>query len=284
MIAVTGANGQLGRLVIESLIGKVPASDVVALVRNVDKAQELAALGVELREADYDKPETLTNALQGIDKLLLISSNAVGQRIPQHQAVVDAAKAQGVSLLVYTSILKAQQSPMKMAEEHVATENYIQQSGIPAVILRNGWYSENYMGSIKEVVQFGVVAGASGDGQISSAARKDYAEAAATVLASEDDLAGNVYELAGDESFSLSEYAQELTRQSGKSVAFNSLSDAEYKDFLVSVGLPDGFAALLADSDLNARDGWLFDDSATLSKLIGRPTTPMHQTITENIY
>ncbi|GLQ32135.1 SDR family oxidoreductase [Litoribrevibacter albus] len=284
MIAVTGANGQLGRLVIESLIGKVPASDVVALVRNVDKAQELAALGVELREADYDKPETLTNALQGIDKLLLISSNAVGQRIPQHQAVVDAAKAQGVSLLVYTSILKAQQSPMKMAEEHVATENYIQQSGIPAVILRNGWYSENYMGSIKEVVQFGVVAGASGDGQISSAARKDYAEAAATVLTSEDDLAGNVYELAGDESFSLSEYAQELTRQSGKSVAFNSLSDAEYKDFLVSVGLPDGFAALLADSDLNARDGWLFDDSATLSKLIGRPTTPMHQTITENIY
>ncbi|MFC3150139.1 SDR family oxidoreductase [Litoribrevibacter euphylliae] len=279
MIAVTGANGQLGRLVIESLIEQVPATEVVALVRNVNDANELAALGVEIREADYDKPDTLAKALQGINKLLLISSNAVGQRVPQHQAVVDAAKEEGVNLLVYTSILKAQQSPMKMAQEHVATEDYIQQSGVPAVILRNGWYSENYTGSIKDVVQYGVVAGASADGRISSADRKDYAEAAAAVLASKDDLSGNVYELAGDASFSLSEYAQEIARQSGKEVTFNSMNDTEYQGFLVSVGLPEGFAALLADSDLNARDGWLFDDSGTLSKLIGRPTTSIQQSI-----
>lgn len=279
MIAVTGANGQLGRLVVEALVKQGKASEVIALVRDLSAADALTKLGVTLREADYDKPETLTTALAGVDKVLLISSNAVGQRVAQHQAVIDTAKQAGVSLLIYTSMLKAETSPMKLAEEHVMTESYLKESDVPYVILRNGWYSENFTDALGAVVQYGVVMGASGEGRIAAAARKDYAEAAAQVLLSDGQVVGQTYELAGDQSFTIQEYADEVSRQTDKPIAYQPMDEKEYKDFLTNVGLPEGFARLLADADIQAREGWLFDDSSTLSKLIGRPTTDIKTSI-----
>ncbi|MFW5401589.1 SDR family oxidoreductase [Yersinia sp. 1252 StPb PI] len=273
MIAVTGATGQLGRLVINALLKKVPASEIIAAVRTPDKAHELAALGVQIRKADYSQPATLDTAFQGVDKLLLISSSEVGQRIAQHSAVIAAAKRAGVKLLAYTSLLHADKSPLGLGEEHRATEALLRESGLPVVLLRNGWYTENYAASIAPALAHGAFIGAVAEGRIASAAREDYAEAAAVVLTQENQ-AGKVYELAGDDIYTLAEFSAEIARQSGKAVVYHDLSEADFKQALLDAGLPDVFASLLADSDAGAAKGGLFDDSHTLRKLIGRPTTP----------
>lgn len=279
MIVVTGATGQLGRLAIASLLQRVPAANIVAAVRTVEKAKDIAALGVQVRHADYSLPETWDAALRGADKVLLISSSEVGQRVGQHRSVVDAAKRAGVSFLAYTSILNADTSPLGLAAEHRETEAMIRASGVPFALLRNGWYTENYTAGVPSALANGAVYGCAGDGRISSAARADYAEAAAAVLTA-DSQADIVYELAGDTAYTLSELAAEISHQAGKSIGYVNLPKDEYKNVLIRVGLPEAVAELLADSDAGASRGALFDESHQLSKLIGRPTTSLATSIT----
>jgi len=278
MIVVTGATGQLGRLVIQALLQKLPASDIVAAVRNPEKAADLAALGVAVRHADYAQPDTLAAAFSGADKLLLISSSEIGQRVPQHRAVIDAAKAAGVKLVAYTSVLRADTSSLGLAAEHKETEALLRASGLPFVLLRNGWYTENYTASVPAALAHGVVLGSAGQGRIASAARADYAAAAAEVL-TRDGQAGRVYELAGDASYTLAELAAEIARQAGKPVDYQNLPEADYRAALIGFGLPAVIADLLANSDVAASAGALFDDGRQLSELIGRPTTPLAATV-----
>ncbi|AVP00732.1 NAD(P)-dependent oxidoreductase [Enterobacter cloacae complex sp. FDA-CDC-AR_0132] len=278
MIAITGATGQLGQLVIEQLLNTVPANQIVAIVRNPAKAEALSQQGITVRQGDYADESTLTSALKGVDKLLLISSSEVGQRATQHQNVINAAKAAGVKFIAYTSLLHADKSPLGLHAEHVATEKALAESGIPYALLRNGWYTENYLASAPPALEHGVFIGAAGEGKIASATRADYAAAAAKVI-SGDGHAGNVYELAGDHAWTLSELAAELSKQSGKNVAYQNMSEADFAAALKGIGLPAGLADMLADSDVGASKGGLFDDSHTLSKLIGRPTTPLSESI-----
>jgi len=280
MIAITGASGQLGRLVIHDLLQKVPAGELVALVRHPERVQDLAALGVQIRTADYSRPETLVPALAGVERLLLISSSEVGQRTPQHKAVIDAARKAGVRLLAYTSLLRADQSPLGLAPEHAETEAYLRASGLPFVLLRNGWYTENYTASIPAALAHGAFLGSAGEGRIASAARADYAAAAAAVLLLEDQ-AGRTYELAGDTSYTLAELAGEIARQSGKTVVYRDLPEAEYRGVLLGAGLPEGLASLLADSDAGVAKGALAAEGRDLSRLIGRGTTPMATSVAE---
>ncbi|MGC0889411.1 SDR family oxidoreductase [Pantoea agglomerans] len=272
MIAVTGATGQLGRFVIDALLKKVPAGEIVAAVRTPAKAADLAALGVIVRQADYGQPETLEAAFAGVDKLLLISGSEVGQREAQHKAVIEAARAAGVGFIAYTSLLHADTSPLSLGVEHRATEALLKASGIPFALLRNGWYSENYAASIPPALAHHAFIGAAGEGRIASAARQDYAEAAAEVMTREDQ-AGKVYELAGDDSYTLAQFAAEIAAQSGEKVDYVNLSQSEFAAALKNAGLPEGLAEMLADSDAGAEKGGLFDDSRQLSQLIGRPTT-----------
>lgn len=274
MIVVTGATGQLGHLVIAALLKKVPATQIVAAVRNVEKAKDLAALGVQVRHADYNQPASWDVALKGADKVLLISSSEIGQRARQHKAVIDAAKRAGVKLLAYTSVLHADTSVLGLAGEHKETEAYIRASGVPAVLLRHGWYTENYTMGVPTALKLGAVYGCAGEGRISSATRADYAEADAAVLTA-DDQAGKVYELAGDTAYTLTELAAEISRQSGKAIGYVNLPEADYKQALLGAGLPEPLAALLADSDTGVSKGALFDDGRQLSKLIGRASTPL---------
>jgi NAD(P)H dehydrogenase (quinone) len=278
MIAITGATGQFGQLVIEELLKTVPASQIVAIVRNPTKAEALSNQGIVVRQGDYTDQAAFTTALNGVDKLLQISSSEVGQRATQHQNVINAAKAAGVKFIAYTSLLHADTSPLGLHVEHVETEKALAESGVPYALLRNGWYTENYLASAPPALEHGVFIGAAGEGKIASATRADYAAAAAKVV-SEDGHAGNVYELAGDSAWTLSELAAELSKQSGKPVAYQNLSEADFAAALKGVGLPAGLADMLADSDTGASKGGLFDDSRTLSKLIGRPTTTLAESV-----
>ncbi|CAN7645318.1 SDR family oxidoreductase [Rhizobium leguminosarum] len=278
MYAVTGATGQLGRLVIEALLKTIPADRIVAAVRNTVKASDLAERGVIVREADYSRPDTLGPALDGVEKLLLISSTEVSGRLPRHRAVIEAAKVAGVSLIAYTSMLHADTSPATLAIEHRQTEEVIAASGLPAVILRNGWYTENHLMALPAALEHGAFVGAAKEGRFSSAARQDYAEAAAMVLAT-DGHAGRTYELAADQAFTLAGLAAEVSRQSGKATVYNDLSEVAYRDVLTGAGLPADLAALLADADAAASRGALFDNGGTLGRLIGRPTIPMESLV-----
>ena len=274
MIVVTGATGQLGRLVIQALLKTQPASEIVAAVRSPEKAADLAALGVQVRRADYNEPATLDAAFEGADKLLLISSSEIGRRAVQHRAAIEAAKRSGVELIGSTSVLHADTTPLGLAAEHRETEAALRASAVPFVLLRNGWYTENYTRSLAPALEHGAILGSAGNGKIASAARADYAEAAAIVM-TRDGQAGRVYELAGDTAYTLADLAAEVTRQSGKKVEYRNLSEPEYKEALIEVGLPEAVAELLSDSDTGASKGALFDDGHQLSQLLGRSTTPL---------
>jgi len=276
-IAVTGATGQLGRLVVESLKARTARENIVALVRTPSKAKDL---GVEVREFDYTQKALLASSLKGIDTLLLISSNEIGQRAVQHRNVIESAKQTGVTWIVYTSLLHAENSSLSLAGEHVETEKILNESGLPHTILRNGWYTENYTGSIPGAIAGGAFLGSAGDGKISSASRADFAEAAAVVLTSAGHQ-GKVYELAGDNAYTLTDLAKELSRQTGKDIPYKNVPEAEYANILKSFGVPEGFAYAIASWDVSISKGAIFDDSKTLSKLIGRPTTPLSKTIEE---
>ncbi len=280
-LAITGASGQLGQLIIDALLKKVPASRLIATARNPEKIQHLAAQGVTIREADYDRPETLERAFAGVDTLLLISASEIGKRVPQHQAVIDAAKRAGVKLLAYTSLLHADTSPLSLAEEHRQTEAAIKASGLPYVLLRNGWYAENYLASLPVALEHHAVLGSAGEGRVSWANRTDYAEAIAAVLTSEADQAGRVYELAGDQAYTLAEFAAELARQSGQTIVYNDMPEDAYKGVLLGAGLPDAVASMIANSDVGASQGALYDATRQISALTGRPTISLEESIAQ---
>ena len=271
---VTGAAGNLGALAVEALIDRgVAPGDIVATARDTTRLSALAARGVVTRRLDYDDPASVEAALEGVDRLLLVSSSAVGQRVAQHRTVLEAAARNGVELVAYTSILRADSTSLALAAEHHATEQVLAELGLPHVLLRNGWYFENYTAQLPVHLEHGVI-GAAGAGRISAAARADYAEAAAAALLA-DDSVGKVHELAGDESFTMADYAATLAEQSGQEVAYVDLPQAEYAAALESAGLPAPYAGLLADGDRGVAAGDLHDVSGTLSALIGRPTTPL---------
>ncbi len=280
MYAITGATGHLGRLVIDHLLKTVSAGQIVAIARSPEKASDLEERGVTVREGDYDRPETMVSALKGVGRLLLISGSEIGQRVQQHKAVLEAAKEAGVGLVVYTSILHADTSEVSLAEEHRQTEAALDASGIPYALLRNGWYTENYTASIGAAVEHGAVIGSTGDAQVTPATRDDYAAAAAVVLTS-DDPAGEIYELAGDEAFAMADYAAEIARQTEKEIVYRDLPEADYKAALEGAGLPAPVAGMISQADAAARDGALYDDSYTLSGLIGRPTTSLEAAIAQ---
>lgn len=274
-ILVTGATGQLGRLAIDSLLARgVRPADLLALVRDAARATDLADCGVEIRVGDFEDPSSLGRALEGVDRVLFISGSEVGRRAQQHQNVIDAAVRAGVELVAYTSIVRADTSPLGLAAEHRATEEALAASGLPHVLLRNSWYVENYTAQIPVQLEHGAVLGAAGEGRVSAATRADFAEAAAAVVA-EDGHAGQVYELGGDDAFTLGEYAAELSEQAGTAVAYRDLAVADYAAALVDAGLPGPYAEALAASDDGLRQGGLLVETGDLARLIGRPTTPL---------
>lgn len=273
-IAITGANGQLGRAAIEKLKTLTDAANIVALART---PESVADLGVAARAADYTKPESLAVALQGVEVLALISSNDFNDRAGQHRNVIAAAKAAGVKRIVYTSILKADTTPMLIAADHKATEAAILESGLTYSILRNGWYVENWTGSLAGALQAGAMIGSAGAGKVAPAPRAEYAEALAVVVAGQGH-DNAVYELAGT-AFTLPELAAEVSRQTGKTLPYNSLPQDTYAGILQSFGLPEGFAHVLADADVGAANGWLFDDSTTLERLIGHASAPLSASV-----
>jgi NAD(P)H dehydrogenase (quinone) len=282
MIVVTGAAGQLGRLTVEALLERgVPVSRVVAAVRSPEKVADLARRGVRVREADYDRPGTLATAFEDARRVLLVSGSEVGRRVPQHRAVIDAAGDAGAELLVYTSVLHADTSTVPVAPEHRETEEYLRDSGPPHCLLRNGWYTENYEQAARQSLETGMIAGAAGDGRIASASRADYAEAAAAVLDGDGttDHANAVYELSGDTAWTMADFAAVLTDLTGTEVVYRDLSADGYVKALTGAGLPEGTARFLAETDAAIAAGDLGDTPGDLSRLIGRPTTPLRDTL-----
>lgn len=277
MIAVTGANGQLGKLVIQHLLKLENVHGLVGIVRNKSQSEYLGTKNVLLREADYEAPDTLVSALEGVITLLLISSNAVGARVKQHQNVVDAAVSAGVKHIVYTSIRNADTTPMLMAEEHKATEAYIQASGLKHTFLRNGWYSENYLQQLPFYLETGLMTSVSQTGRYSTAPRDDYAEAAARIITSPILLKQPIYELAGDDSFTLPELATRIVRASGKPLKHVTVTQESMLEALLDAQLPDVFARALVDSEVQSEHGWLEDNSKMLSQILQRPTVPIER-------
>lgn len=274
-IGITGATGQLGRLAIASFANRAPKATVVALARDMAKAAEL---GVEVRHADYGNRASFDGALRGLDTLVLISSSDFNDRVGQHRTVIEAAKAAGLKRIVYTSILKADASPLLVAPDHRETEALIRASGIPHTILRNPWYTENWTASLPGAIQAGALIGCAGNALVSPATRLDLAEAIAAVGAS--DAPGNkTYELGSDTPFTLADLAAEVSVQVGKTIPYQDLPKDVYIGILAGFGLPPGLPETIADADARAAEGWLLDRSQTLSALIGRPTTSLRDAV-----
>ncbi|WP_371635806.1 SDR family oxidoreductase [Streptomyces zaomyceticus] len=284
-IVVTGATGQLGRLVVDALLAggsAVPAESVVAVVRDKEKAADLAERGIELRIADYSRPETLAEAFEAGDRVLLVSGSEVGRRVAQHAAVIDAAKAAGVAQLAYTGVLGGDEADFDLAAEHKATERLIRESGLPYTFLRNGWYTENYTANLAPVLAHGAVVANAGEGRIASASRADYAAAAAAVLTgpAEEHL-NKAYELSGDTAWSLAEYAAEVAAQTGREITYSNVPAEAHLAILTGAGVPEVFAEILVDVDRAVEQGALAVQTGDLARLIGRPTTPIAVTIGE---
>jgi NAD(P)H dehydrogenase (quinone) len=279
-IGVTGASGQLGRLVVQQLLTRCAATDIIAIVRGPAKAVDLAAAGVEVRKADYEDRASLDAALVGVDKLLLISSNEVGKRFPQHKNVIDAAKAAGVKQVVYTSAPKATTSALVLAPEHKATEEYLASSGLEYTVLRNNWYTENYAGQMQTARQTGALVTAAGTGRVASAPRADYAEGAAVVLASEGH-EGRVYELSGDYAWDFDELAAAIAEVTGTACSYQPCDPDALKAAMTAAGADEGLAAFVAALDQNIAAGMLSEACPDLSNLLGRPTTPLKDSVKE---
>lgn len=272
-LVVTGATGHLGRLVVEALLDRnVPAEQIVAAGRDTAKIADLADRGVQVRRIDFDDPETLQRAFAGARRILLVSASDPGRRVQQHQNAIDAAKESGAELVVYTSIANADQASMLLAADHQATEKLLTGAGIPHTVLRNSWYLENYTAQLPSYLEHGAVLGSAGDGRVSAATRADYAAAAAAVL-STDGHDGKVYELGGDEAFTLPELAEQI------GVTYQDLPADQYTQALAGAGVPEPYAAILADSDLGIARGELLVTSGDLSRLIDRPTTTMRAAV-----
>lgn len=277
-IAITGATGQLGQLVLQFLLKETAAENIIALVRSPEKAASLQAQGIELRHFDYDQPDTLVPALQGVDKLLLISANEIGRRTPQHKAVIDAAVKAKVPYLAYTSLLRADTSPLGLSQEHRETESLIQASGLTYTFLRNNWYVENYLAAVGHVVETGTLFGAAKDGKINAATRADYAEAAAKVLTSSGH-ENKTYELASSDSFTLAQLAETLQQVSGQNIHYQNLTAEDYTQGLLQAGLPAGLVDVIVDADINSIDGAMQSDRKDLEHLLGHPTTTLHSAV-----
>ncbi|MDX3758775.1 SDR family oxidoreductase [Streptomyces mirabilis] len=276
-IVVTGATGHLGRHVIEGLLEKVPADQITAVVRDAEKAAGFAARGVKIAVADYNAPETFGTLLAAGDKVLLISGNEFDKgRVAQHQVVLDAARAAGVALLAYTSAPGTLTAAL--ADDHKGTEKAILESGVPYALLRNGWYNENYTENLAPVLEYGAVTQAAGDGRVASAARADYAAAAVAVLTGEGH-ENKTYELSGDTAWGFAEYAALVAERSGKEIVYNAVSVEALTDILTGAGLPGPLAAILAGVDASIEKGELAGTSGDLSRLTGRPTTPVAESI-----
>ena len=281
-VVVTGATGQLGRLTVEALLRRgVPAPDVVATGRDVTGIKDLADRGVVVRRADFTDPGSLAAAFAGAGKLLLISASVpVDERVANHRRAIDASLAAGVSLVAYTSTLRADTAATVIGATHRATEEYLRERRVPSVLLRNGWYLENYTGQLPLILQNGAVTGAAGQGRVSAASRADYAEAAAVVLTTEGH-AGAVYELGGDESFTLAELAAAVSAAAGKQITYTDLPAQELARVLAGAGPPAGLAEVLADADLGLSRGELFTGSGDLGRLIGRPATRLADAVAD---
>ena len=275
-IAVTGATGHFGRLTVEALLRRgVPSDQIIATGRRIDTLGDLAGQGVSVRHADYSDEASLRQAFAGADRLLLVSGTEVGQRIKQHTNVITAAKAAGVQLIAYTSIVHAPISTLLIGQEHRGTEKALADSGVPHVLLRNSWYIDNYTAQLPAYLQHGIV-GAADDGPISGATRADYAEAAAASLA--DGHGGAVYEVGGP-AFTMAELAEVVSAETGASVKYTDLSVQDYQAFLVRAGLPEPVAASIADGDRAVAEGELYVDPADLEKLLGRPASPLRAAV-----
>jgi NAD(P)H dehydrogenase (quinone) len=281
-VVVTGATGHLGRLTVEALLRRgVPASEVIATGRDVTGIKDLAERGVVVRRADFADQDSLAAAFTGADRLLLISASIpVEERVANHRRAIDAALAAGVSLVAYTSTLQADTAATIIGATHRATEEYLRERRVPSVLLRNGWYLENYTAQLPGILQNGAVIGAAGQGRVSAASRADYAEAAAVVLTTQSHV-GAVYELGGGEAFTLTELAAAISAAAGKPITYTDLSAKELARMLAGAGLPADLADVLADADLGLSRGELFTDSGDLGRLIGRPTTPLADAVAE---
>lgn len=277
-IGVTGASGKLGRLVIKNLLDRCPAEDVVAIVRDPAKVADLSEAGVEVRVASYDDREALEAAMTGLDEVLLISSNEVGRRVAQHVNAIDAAKAVGVKRLVYTSAPKATTASLVLAPEHKATEEYLEASGLAYTILRNNWYTENYAPAVSKAAETGELVAAAGSGRVASASRADYAEAAAIVLLGQGH-EGKVYELSGDHAWDYTQLAATIAEVTGRPCVYKAVEPAELKAAMIAAGADEGAAGFVAALDANIAEGALADATDDLRTLLGRPTTPLRETI-----
>ncbi|RFA06960.1 NAD(P)-dependent oxidoreductase [Subtercola boreus] len=278
-IVVTGATGHLGRLALTHLLARgVAASDIVAAGRNPEKVDALKSLGVRTAVIDFADPATLAAAFEGADTLLLVSGSDLGGRVEQHRNAIDAAKTAGISRIVYTSAPRADSTDLILAPEHKATEEYLRASGVPFTILRNNWYTENYASTLAQVAGTGVYAASTGEGRVASASREDYAEAAAVVLTT-DGHEGAVYELSGDTAWNGSDFAATLSEVLGRAVAFEPLTPDAHTAALRAAGLDDGTVGFVVGLDANIATGALDKSSDDLSALIGRPTTPVADTL-----